>query len=462
MLNFTVFDNLLDGVLVTDQTGVIIYTNETLSSIVELKHRHMQNRSVTQAFQALPSLANYINKSLLSDETTPYSEMHIETASQGSKYLQVSVQKQASYFIAFVRDVSLEATLHTKYRDELNAKEDLINRLDRKVFELEFLLSNSPLSSGSSQQAFSLDTVFYKVCSSLGCDAIGIFENKSTLSGQFDFKVESKFLSNSNGDISVSEKALSSFFSELNNPLTQKFLGENKSMILEQSSWIAVACGALQSNQEFKVFLYVFSTNHRNSALTNAHLLETFSQQTALIMENQQLFHETITDAKTQIYNNRYLQHKLDQEISRASRYNRPFSILVFDIDHFKKLNDTHGHLAGDIALKRIAQTLKDCFRTTDTVARFGGEEFVVLCIETTRDNMRVMADRARQRIEQTMIDIGDNKIINVTVSGGIASFPEDGETADKLFAAADEALYVSKKSGRNQISLAHALPKAS
>lgn len=160
-----------------------------------------------------------------------------------------------------------------------------------------------------------------------------------------------------------------------------------------------------------------------------------------------------IIDELTGVYNRREFNLQLKNELERSQRYSHCFTLLLLDIDHFKKLNDTYGHQVGDEALRIIAALLKQEFRDLDRVARYGGEEFVVILPETSSSIAYAVAERIRQVIAAYPLPI-DNKeqTINVTVSGGLATFPKDGESEEALIHNADQALYAAKRSSRNKI----------
>ncbi|WDT76476.1 MAG: diguanylate cyclase [Candidatus Manganitrophus sp.] len=160
-----------------------------------------------------------------------------------------------------------------------------------------------------------------------------------------------------------------------------------------------------------------------------------------------------ITDGLTGVYNHRRFQERLQEEFVRNARHPEPFSILMIDIDFFKKINDTFGHPAGDAVLKVIAKLLAKMVRKLDVVARYGGEEFVVLLLKTDSMQAWQMAERIRKAIESAPIDWQGQKI-DVTVSIGVASQPADAAQREELIACADKALYSSKRAGRNRSTL--------
>jgi diguanylate cyclase (GGDEF)-like protein len=164
------------------------------------------------------------------------------------------------------------------------------------------------------------------------------------------------------------------------------------------------------------------------------------------------------SDGLTGLFNRRFFDETLEGEINRAIRYDGSFSLIFFDLDNFKNLNDTWGHQAGDLTLKRVAEILILEKRTEDIACRYGGEELVLILPETQKINALVIADRIRQSVEELELEF-EGKSFGVTLSGGVASYPTDAQDIKSLIHAADVALYQAKESGRNRIFL-HALDK--
>jgi diguanylate cyclase (GGDEF)-like protein len=159
------------------------------------------------------------------------------------------------------------------------------------------------------------------------------------------------------------------------------------------------------------------------------------------------------TDGLTGLLNKRTLTELAVQKIKSAERFGKPLSVLVCDIDHFKRVNDTYGHDVGDVVIKGLADVLRRVKRDTDGVGRFGGEEFVVVCEETDEQGAALLAERIRQELCQAAFktELG---MLSVTCSVGVASFPAAGRTWETMFKATDEALYASKRAGRNRVTV--------
>jgi len=159
------------------------------------------------------------------------------------------------------------------------------------------------------------------------------------------------------------------------------------------------------------------------------------------------------SDALTKMYTKRYLLLRLGQEIHKAESSSQPLSAFIFDIDHFKRYNDTHGHLAGDELLKVLSRNILREIREDDIAARYGGEEFVVLLPGTQKHEALAVAEKIRKTIESTKFPHAETQPMGmVTISGGVSTLGEDAKTSNELLKAADDALYQAKQKGRNMV----------
>ncbi|MCP4431495.1 MAG: diguanylate cyclase [Gammaproteobacteria bacterium] len=157
-------------------------------------------------------------------------------------------------------------------------------------------------------------------------------------------------------------------------------------------------------------------------------------------------------DSLTKLSNRMELERQLTEEVHRAARYDHPVSIYMLDIDHFKQINDTYGHRAGDIVLQQLAKTLQQSIREEDLAARYGGEEFVIILPETSLFRANGFAKRLFNKIVGLSIPVSDSKRINLSISIGVATFPDHAGSWTALLEAADKAMYQAKKAGRRQI----------
>jgi len=170
---------------------------------------------------------------------------------------------------------------------------------------------------------------------------------------------------------------------------------------------------------------------------------------------HEEIYRMTIVDGLTQIHNRRYLMEALEREIIRARRHERTLSLLMFDVDFFKNVNDTHGHLAGDFVLKELARVVQSRIRRDEVFARYGGEEFCIILPETNLDGALSLAETLRQKVEAHEFSFQADRI-RVTVSIGAAQLTETDRSGTELLARADQLLYAAKEGGRNRVCGAH------
>lgn len=192
-------------------------------------------------------------------------------------------------------------------------------------------------------------------------------------------------------------------------------------------------------------------------SLKDMELLATLTNQAAIGVENASLYEQTqklaVTDGLTQLYNHRVFQERLIEEIARAERMQNPLALLMIDIDHFKKYNDTFGHPQGDIVLKEVAKILMKSTRLADFTARYGGEEFVIILPETSKDGAQLLAERILLATKKHKFP-GKNLVspVKMSVSIGVTVFPREATTPEELIKKADTKLYEAKKQGRDKV----------
>ncbi len=198
-------------------------------------------------------------------------------------------------------------------------------------------------------------------------------------------------------------------------------------------------------------------TNKKNGKLFNKkdlEFVEALANQAAIAVDNAQLYELATKDGLTKLYIHRHFYFLLESEIKRVQRYHHVLSLIMMDIDNFKHVNDTYGHLVGDMVLKEIASTIQKTIRHVDIPARYGGEEFTVILPETAALNAVTIAERIRQKISEIEVKVDENTIIRPTVSIGISEYPNAADNITELIDWADKALYTSKENGKNCIHL--------
>jgi diguanylate cyclase (GGDEF)-like protein len=175
----------------------------------------------------------------------------------------------------------------------------------------------------------------------------------------------------------------------------------------------------------------------------------------SISLQNSLHFRRAIVDLKTELYNHSFFMKRLEEELARLRRYKSRTTLLMLDVDHFKKFNDTYGHLAGDWVLKEVSKAIRDNIRLEDLAARFGGEEFAVLLIQCDPDKGYLIGERIREAIAERHVVFGGREL-SVTVSIGVSHTSTEGLVPDSatFIDRADQALYVAKRSGRNRTSV--------
>lgn len=213
----------------------------------------------------------------------------------------------------------------------------------------------------------------------------------------------------------------------------------------------SVLCLPIKSNEAIVGICYL--ENKLSSAVfapEDIDILNSVLAQAAISIENAKLFKIATTDGLTGLISHRHFKFILEKEIERCKRYNKVFSLIMFDVDHFKAINDTYGHQAGDQVLSNVATAMKEVFRVADIIARYGGDEMAIILPETDEESAFICAQRLVEAIRKKEIHYEDKKIM-ITISAGIASYPKHAASLATLIKAADKALYRSKESGRDR-----------
>ncbi|MGE5181674.1 MAG: GGDEF domain-containing protein [Acidobacteriota bacterium] len=234
-----------------------------------------------------------------------------------------------------------------------------------------------------------------------------------------------------------------------------------------QTSDVATDAGAhgMRSWLGVPLFMYgecegvvaVQSTRVAAFKAEHQRLLESLALQIAAALQNAHLYELAMVDGLTGLFMRRYFDARIEEEIERSKRYGTPFSVVMMDVDDFKKLNDTYGHLVGDRVLKAIANVVKAQMRGVDTAARYGGEEIAVILPRTEMVGAYALAERIRESVAELRLTTDDEppKVLGVTASLGCAAFPESkAASGEDLVRRADRALYRAKKTGKNRVEL--------
>ena len=233
----------------------------------------------------------------------------------------------------------------------------------------------------------------------------------------------------------------------------KRFLHYKGADIPNPSSFLAVPL--IYKNNTLGVINYARQGENKFS-FADIKMLTMVANQVALTIANARLYTKTrqlsVTDELTGLYNRRFFTQSLHVEWKRAVRFKRPLSLIMIDIDNFKSYNDSFGHPQGDFALKEIARCMRDNLREVDLIAKFGGDEFIILLPDTDKHGAKAAAEKLRSLVEKLGLITKNNK--QITISAGIANYPSDVENVDEMVDHADIALYKAKQKGRNSIEL--------
>jgi diguanylate cyclase (GGDEF)-like protein len=205
-----------------------------------------------------------------------------------------------------------------------------------------------------------------------------------------------------------------------------------------------------------RLIAYLTQANHEIEELNQDLEQKVVNRTSALREANERLEQLTLTDDITELYNQRFLHSRLDEEFQRAHRHDQELSLLMFDLDDFKRVNDDrHDHLFGTRVLRRVSQVVKEVIRNIDLPIRYGGDEFIIILPHTDVQEAVQVAQRLRTGIEKRNVGDGDGDVYHVTASVGVASVRScEAESANGLLRAADRAMYKAKENGRNNVSL--------
>jgi diguanylate cyclase (GGDEF)-like protein len=229
----------------------------------------------------------------------------------------------------------------------------------------------------------------------------------------------------------------------------------------EMTKWQthSIICLPLKSKQRVLGVIQLINVDMKHFGDHEILALNSLADYAAIAIDNaravERIQELTITDDCTGLYNARHLYKTLEAEVYRSARFNYEFSVLFLDLDHFKKVNDTHGHLIGSKLLAEIGYSIKSHLRLIDYAFRYGGDEFVVLLPQTGKESALVVARRIRDVFRSALFCREEGLNLNVRASMGVATYPEDAKSAHEIIRQADEMMYMVKNSTRDNISVA-------
>src|SRR6266403_1364955 len=229
----------------------------------------------------------------------------------------------------------------------------------------------------------------------------------------------------------------------------------------EMTKWKtrSIICVPLQSKHRVLGVIQLINCAMESFGEQEMFFLHALCDYAAIAIDNARAVEKiqelTITDDCTGLYNARHLYKTLEAEVYRSQRFNYEFSVVFLDLDHFKQVNDVHGHLIGSRLLNEIGYRIKACLRLIDYAFRYGGDEFVVLLPQTSKEQGLVVAKRLREMIRGTSFEMEGNVSLTIKTSMGLATFPEDAKSAHEIIRQADEMMYMVKNNNRDSIAVA-------
>lgn len=466
----------MDGILVIDTSGNLVYCNEALSTLTQIPLRQLRKKKNINEILKFEASSTELSKENLENltEASPYTEVSIASNSGSLATVQVCFQpvfvNEKKNILIFIKDVTLEERLQEKYKKELRQKEEVIEKLegtlsnlskkntelDRKIFEISLVLDIFKILSEFIDENSILEEVVKKLFSFSFCDIAIILlreENPNELS--FNIYRKSQTQSFEKITININADSMPCYTEFLRNGLldirANQPLEEFYKKNLQLKHIRHVISGSLQTKKIERGAIHVgFESGEKVPVPEDVSLFRTIAYQISITIESIKFFERSITDELTMLFNKRYFLSRLESEFDKAKRFGQPLSFLIADVDHFKMVNDSYGHPAGDSVLRKIAEIMKAGCRKYDIPARYGGEEFVVILPNTSVENAAKFAERLREQVQKESFVVNDKKI-QLTISLGVATYPIHGDSSEALINLADKALYDAKKAGRNR-----------
>jgi len=346
-------------------------------------------------------------------------------------------------------------------QDDNVSLEDKIAHYEKRVFDLEQLLEISKALNSQIGFAKLIDSILYTIMAQMSTPDVAVFTRSSFDDDDFvlnrcyygfGFSIDERFVINMKHPfLQYLDISTKTYFDV--EEIQEKFAEDEKvSRLLDLEPSLFVP---LKAKNKLEGFLIIGKRYISNNTYTNHEyeMLVGIATFAGIAINNSQLLEMSTTDLMTHLKQKHYFFTVLQEKIE-SLRKTEHLSVLMIDIDFFKKINDTYGHDGGDVILVNVAQMIKSCVRNSDVVARYGGEEFVVALFGMGIEGAKRVADRILKKIQDTPIKYGDNEI-KVTVSIGIAGCIQKEDDAKSITKRADKAMYISKQNGRNQINIA-------
>jgi diguanylate cyclase (GGDEF)-like protein len=438
-----VFDNFVDAICIVGPDLKAVYFNPSFSMLVEESSiNHIKKKPVNELIDIKEFDWERIKLGCKAFLESPVREMSYKTKTHDGK-LQITWKtikdiSGGNKVLIYIRDVSLEETLSRKYKEEITKKEDTIRVLDQHLFQISLIRDVLERTSTFDDPLVMLRNLYSHLIGILNID-FAIYYKQEVKGGPL------VLLAFSEGP-NVTSKEVRLFSEQIKAQLIKE---QHYNEPLDKFFWVDFRF--LDGSDLQKYFIFAKS---KEFTFEEQNLLETICEPLGFSLDNRELFKKAMTDEMTSLYNHRYFKVRLENEMKEHIERRKSLALVILDIDHFKKFNDTYGHLTGDRVLKEVAQCIKDTCRSTDVAARYGGEEFACILPDINNEEVVIIGERIRKAIEKRLVETENFGALNVTASLGIAIYPKHGTEIDQVIEAADSALYEAKRAGRNQCKL--------
>jgi len=437
-----IFDNFVDAICIINEELRPVYFNSSFANLIEESSMALiRKKPLPELIQIDDFDWEKIKLGCKAILESPVREAIFRTKNKDGR-MQItwkSMRDQDGVYkvLIYFKDVSLEDVLNRKYHEEISRKEETIKALDQHLFQISLIRDVLERTTTFDDPLVMLRNLFAHLSGILNID-LAMYLRQESNSSSLQLMTYT-----STGKIELEQREIRDLSEAIKPHLFTNDLSHQK---FGDYYWLSFRY--LDDSDRQKYFIFAKKVEF---SYDDENLLETICEPLSFSLDNRELFKKAMTDELTDLYNHRYFKVRLDNEIHEHAERRRTFGLLLLDLDHFKKVNDTYGHLVGDIVLKVAAQCLKDFCRSTDVAARYGGEEFALILPDIDESSMYLIGERLRESIESLIIPIpNQDKPLKITASIGLSVFPKNGKTTTDLIASADEALYQVKNSGRN------------
>jgi diguanylate cyclase (GGDEF)-like protein len=439
--NPELFDGFFESICIVNSDLVAVYVNPCFLDLLSFKN-------LSEVYkEKIPSFLNLIDFNW--DQIRFQAKPETESITLKVRYKSNNVVGDAHIFWRQIKDnngqdfialslkkVSNEAELIKLHHEEMNMKNMHIATLDEHIFQISIVKNILEKSTSSDDPLVMLRNVF--------SDLSQIFQIDYILYLQEEEENSAPILKTCGGpgrtDLRIARAHADKIVPEL-------IMAKLSNTVLNDLYWIS-----FETKDDLDLRRYFIFGKSQKFTAKDENLLGMLCEPLSLSLNNRELLKKAITDQMTDLYNHRYFKLRLDKEILAHENVNKKMGLLIIDVDYFKKVNDTYGHLIGDIVLTHVAHTLKKQFRVTDVPARYGGEEFAIILREVDESQVLTLAERLRQSIEaMEVVAPGLEKPLKITASIGVSVYPSHAKLPLDLIALADQCLYDAKRSGRNR-----------